>query len=293
MLLILLHQLVHLGLIHQRVERVVNHHIRAKATVGKALHSLNAPKAIRAHSHGLVIRDIRRVHANLAADVGKKLFPDRVIEVEVAPKSGDAAVDALIAEARAQLTEIRRANDIIAEPQLSAQIDDIEATCRQLLSRLEEQPQMLSSLRTFLRYYLPTTLKLLNARAALEGEIASGRSAAIASRIRDAMAQVQSALHKQLDALNEYRFINLESEMDALADMLKSDGLTADNPNYASELTASSAKETSPVNPSSEADAGTSDDPFAGLFASSNTKATSPVSTSSQMGAGTTRGGTK
>ena len=229
----------------------------------------------------------------LAFALGKMLFPDRTIEVEIAPRSGDAAVDALIAEARAQLTEIRRANDIIAEPQLSAQIDDIEATCRQLLSRLEEQPQMLSSLRTFLRYYLPTTLTLLNARAALEGEIASGRSAAIASRIRDAMAQVQSALHKQLDALNEYRFINLESEMDALADMLKSDGLTADNPNYASELTASSAKETSPVNPSSEADAGTSDDPFAGLFASSNTKATSPVSTSSQVGAGTARGGTK
>ena len=96
----------------------------------------------------------------LAFVVGKRLFPDRTVEVEAAPKSGDAAVDALIAEARAQLAEIRRANDAIAEPQLSAQIDDIEATCRQLLARLEEQPQMLSSLRTFLRYYLPTTLKL-------------------------------------------------------------------------------------------------------------------------------------
>ena len=39
---------------------------------------------------------------------------------------------------------------------------------------------------------------------------------------------MQSAFHKQLDALNEFRFINLESEMDVLADMLKSDGLTAE-----------------------------------------------------------------
>ena len=157
---------------------------------------------------------------------GKRAFPDRTVEVEIAPRSGDAAVDALIAEARAQLAEIRRANDAIAEPALSAQIDDIEATCRELLARLEEQPNMLSSLRTFLRYYLPTTLKLLSARAALESEVESGKAASIASRIRGAMAQVQSALHKQLDALNEYRFIDLESEMDALADMLKSDGLT-------------------------------------------------------------------
>ena len=216
----------------------------------------------------------------LAFVAGKKLFPDRTIEFEAAPKSGDAAVDALIAEARAQLGEIRRANDIIAEPQLSAQIDDIEATCRQLLSRLEEQPQMLSSLRTFLRYYLPTTLKLLNARASLEGEIQSGRSAAIASRIRDAMAQVQSALHRQLDALNEYRFINLESEMDALADMLRSDGLTGDNPEYASQPAATGAN----AAPSTDT---STDDPFSHLFAATDAKTTSTANPSSEAGVGT------
>lgn len=180
--------------------------------------------------------------------VGKRVFPDRVIEVESAPKSGNAEVDALIREARAQLDEISRANDAIAEPQLSAQIEDIEETCRLILSRLEEQPNMLSSLRTFLRYYLPATLKLLNARAQLENEVNAGQSQRIAARIREAMATVQSAFHKQLDALNEFRFINLESEMDVLADMLKSDGLTAD----AQDAPASAPQQ--------------EDDPFAGLF---------------------------
>ena len=142
---------------------------------------------------------------------GKKLFPDRVVEVERAPQSGNAEVDALIREARAQLDEIRAANDRIAEPELSAQIDDIEATCRLILARLEEQPGMLASLRTFLRYYLPATLKLLTARAKIEGEVSGGQSAQIAGRIREAMRAVQTAFHKQLDALNEYRFINLES----------------------------------------------------------------------------------
>ena len=36
---------------------------------------------------------------------------------------------------------------------------------------------------------------------------------------------MQAAFHKQLQALDEFRFINLESEMDVLADMLQSDGL--------------------------------------------------------------------
>ena len=181
---------------------------------------------------------------------GRRAFPDRVIEVERGPQSGNAEVDALIREARAQLEQIAAANEAIAEPELSAQIEDIEATCRRILALLEEKPNMLSSLRTFLRYYLPATLKLLSARAKLEDEVSAGQSAQIAARIREAMAQVQTALHKQLDALSEYRFINLESEMDVLSDMLRSDGLTA------GEDAPAQAKETK------EAE----DDPFAGLF---------------------------
>ena len=160
---------------------------------------------------------------------GRRLFPDRVVEIERAPRSGNAEVDALIAEARTQLAAIARANDAIAERELSAQIEDIETTCRTILQRLEEQPDMLSSLRTFLRYYLPATLKLLEARAKLEHEVNAGGSAQIAQKIRTAMAQVQTAFHKQLDALNEFRFINLESEMDVLAQMLRSDGLTGES----------------------------------------------------------------
>lgn len=182
----------------------------------------------------------------LAFALGKKAFPDRVIEVERAPQSGNAEVDALIEEARAQLDDIARANDAIAEDVLSAQIVDIENTCRKILARLEEQPNMLASLRTFLRYYLPATLKLLQARAGLEGEV--GENAQIAQKIREAMGQVQTALHKQLDALDEFRFINLESEMDVLSDMLRSDGLIGrQDPD-----TDNAKKE--------------QDDPFAGLF---------------------------
>ena len=188
---------------------------------------------------------------------GKKAFPDREILVERGPQSGNAEVDALIAEARAQLAQIRRANDAIAEAALSAQIDDIEATCRMILRRLEELPHMASSLRTFLRYYLPATLKLLAARAKIEGEVHTGEAARIAQRIRVAMAEVQTAFHKQLDALGEYRFINLESEMDVLADMLRSDGLTGQAENEA---------EIDPEVGMSTEDKPEEKDPFAGLF---------------------------
>ena len=183
---------------------------------------------------------------------GKRVFPDRVIEVERAPQSGDKQVDALIAEARAQLVRIEQADEAIAEPALSAQIADIAGTCRLILARLEEQPQMLSSLRTFLRYYLPATLSLLESRSKLENEVNAGQSQAIAGRIREAMAQVQTAFHKQLQALEELRFINLESEMDVLADMLRSDGLTEEMPEDGGQAQERRGAE--------------QEDPFSGLF---------------------------
>ena len=180
---------------------------------------------------------------------GRKLFPDREIEVERAPQSGNAEVDALIKEAREQLDEIAALNDAIGEDVLSGQIFDIEHTCRRILMRLEEQPHMLSSLRTFLRYYLPVTHKLLHERAKLENEVNAGQSGDIAQKLRVAMGQVQTALHRQLEALDEYRFINLESEMDVLADMLRSDGLI-------------DAQE-----PAQETVEHKAEDPFSGLFA--------------------------
>ena len=183
---------------------------------------------------------------SLAFAVAKKRFPDRVVEVERGAQSGNAEADALIEEARGQLQAICAANDAIAEEALSALIDEIVATCRTILVRLEEQPQMLSTLRTFLRYYLPATKKLLDARAKLENEVEAGGSAQIAARIREAMGAVRDAFKKQLEALDEFRFISLESEMDALAQMLRAEGLAPEQP--APQV-------------GEEAD-----DPFAGLF---------------------------
>ena len=40
-----------------------------------------------------------------------------------------------------------------------------------------------------------------------------------------AVSEIDKAFRKQVEALDEYRFIDLESEMDVMRDMLKSDGL--------------------------------------------------------------------
>jgi len=123
------------------------------------------------------------------------------------------------------MRRIREANDIIEDAELSAQIDSIENSCDQILSILEQRPQLLTQLRTFLRYYLPTTLKLLDARAKLEDSARTPKAREVRARISEAVGAIEKAFLKQADAMDAYRFIDLESEMDVLRDMLKADGL--------------------------------------------------------------------
>ena len=137
----------------------------------------------------------------------------------------NAEVGDVIRAGHDAMRKIRAANDIIADEELSAQIDSIENSCRQILSILEQRPQLLTQLRTFLRYYLPTTLKLLDARARLENTANTPKAREVRARISEALGAIDKAFLKQVDALDAYRFIDLESEMDVLRDMLKADGL--------------------------------------------------------------------
>ena len=160
----------------------------------------------------------------IAYRVFKKKYKDHTVVTERAPKSGDSACDALIVEGREALKKIREANDRIPDPELSRRIDSIEESCRQIFARLEEQPKLQQNLRSFLRYYLPTTLKLLEARAQLDRGAQSQAARDVRRRTSEALAMVDEAFKKQLSALDEYRFLDLETEMDVLNSMLEQDG---------------------------------------------------------------------
>ena len=47
-------------------------------------------------------------------------------------------------------------------------------------------------------------------------------------RISEAVGEIDKAFLKQAEALDAYRFLDLESEMDVLLDMLRADGLVDD-----------------------------------------------------------------
>ncbi|MDE6260514.1 MAG: 5-bromo-4-chloroindolyl phosphate hydrolysis family protein [Oscillospiraceae bacterium] len=125
------------------------------------------------------------------------------------------------------LREIRQVNDAIPDAAMSAKIDRIEEITGKILKYQKEHPNKEGQLRTFLNYYLPTTLKILRAYAQLDAQGIEGENISAAKkRIEDMMDQVVSGFEKQLDKLFQDDAMDITSDVEVLENMLKKDGLS-------------------------------------------------------------------
>ncbi len=70
---------------------------------------------------------------------------------------------------------MRRLNDSIEDEEISAQIDHLEEVTRKIIDLVVKQPKKLPQIRRFLDYYLPTTLKILNAYDRMDAAGISGK----------------------------------------------------------------------------------------------------------------------
>ena len=177
--------------------------------------------------------------------LGKLIFPDKGFELpdqeepphetqtkaEPTPKEPEhPELRALFQERDRALSEIRRLNDSIQDEPLSQQMDRLEHTTGKILDAVMKDPDKLPQIRQFLNYYLPTTLKLLNAydrmdAAGVEGANIDGTK----GRIEDIMETICTAFDRQLDALYGQEALDISTDIDVLEQMLAREGLGSMN----------------------------------------------------------------
>ena len=127
------------------------------------------------------------------------------------------------------LYEIRRANDRIPGEEISRKIDRIEEITRAILEYLKKHPERSSELHTFLDYYLPTTLKMLNTYAELDEQGMTGQNIETTKRrIEGILDKVVEGFELQLDKLYEGDMLDISSDIDVMEKMLQRDGLSGD-----------------------------------------------------------------
>ena len=174
--------------------------------------------------------------------IAKALCPDRTFETpepekktkeepaqEKPASTGDPELDALVQERDRAVSEMRRLNDAIDDTTISAQIDHLESTTTKIISYVVEHPKKLPQIRKFLNYYLPTTLKLLNAydrmgSAGVSGENIDGTM----GKIEAMMSTVVQAFDRQLDALFGDEALDISTDITVLENLLAQEGLAGE-----------------------------------------------------------------
>ena len=157
--------------------------------------------------------------ANAAAE------PRQAEEAEPEPEPVKKTVE----DENAILQEIREVNDAIPDEVMSAKIDRIGEITGKILDYQRSHPSKSGQLRSFLNYYLPTTLKILRAYAQLDAQGIEGENITAAKkRIESMMDMVVNGFESQLDKLFADDALDITSDVAVLENMLRKDGLSGD-----------------------------------------------------------------
>lgn len=177
--------------------------------------------------------------------LGKSIWPDAAIITdeeepptarktqEPAPKpkeekksTGDPQLDRLLEDRERAVSEMHRLNEAIQDEKISAQIDHLEDATKKIIDQVVAQPGKLPRIRRFMDYYLPTTLKILNAydRMGATG-LSGGNVGTTMGKVEEMMDVLVSAFDKQLDDLFGEEALDISTDIAVLEQMLAREGL--------------------------------------------------------------------
>ncbi len=125
------------------------------------------------------------------------------------------------------LTQIREANVAIPGEIISKKLDHLEEIIRKIYARIEEQPEQVDDLDKFINYYLPTTLKLVNAYRSFDAQSVQGDNILSAKKeIESTLDTINYAFETLLDSMYEDDALDISTDISVLQTMFAQEGLT-------------------------------------------------------------------
>lgn len=170
--------------------------------------------------------------------VARLFCRDTVEEVPEEPKTtGNSELDKMIEDGKKAIAEMKRLDDNIADPTISAQIVRLQQLAGKIFAQVEQNPEKLPQIRKFMNYYLPTTLKILNAYDRMgEQGVAGENITSTMHKVEGMMDTIIKAFEKQLDNLFGAEAMDISTDMVVLENMMAREGLTDDPLHGAAQL---------------------------------------------------------
>ena len=139
-------------------------------------------------------------------------------------------VKKVIEEGDRYIEEIRRSNDAIPGVEISNKIYHLENVIRRIFQRVEKHPELINDLHKFMDYYLPTTMKLLNAYEELDKQDMLGENIKTAKQeIENTLDTINVAFENLLDSFYKETAWDVSSDISVLKTMFAQEGLTEKN----------------------------------------------------------------
>ena len=145
---------------------------------------------------------------------------------KVEKKSYGPEVDPIVEEGNRALSEMGRLYMSIKEPEVKSKINELMRVTDKITQDAIADPSDVPQIKKFMNYYLPTTIKLLNAydrmsAQGIEGENLDKTMKSIDAMLDDAIA----AYKKMLDSLFANQALDIETDIQVMNTMLAREGL--------------------------------------------------------------------
>ena len=144
-----------------------------------------------------------------------------------AKKSYGPEIDPIVEEGNRALSEMGRLYMSIKDTEVKSKINEIMRITDKITQDAIADPSDIPQIKKFMNYYLPTTIKLLNAydrmsAQGIEGENLDKTMKSINDMLDDAIA----AYKKMLDSLFANQALDIETDIAVMNTMLAREGLT-------------------------------------------------------------------
>lgn len=157
-----------------------------------------------------------------------KLAAKKTKQIPVAePTREKSELEQMVEEGQECIRKLREMNDLIPGEEISSKLFQLENLLKEIFLRLQKEPAQMNRMHKVMNYYLPTTLKLVEAYH--EFDIISNPNEEILSakkEIEGTLDTINEAFVELLNSLFQDKVYDVTTDAQVLQTMLASEGLT-------------------------------------------------------------------
>lgn len=162
----------------------------------------------------------------------QEIVEERIREEEADQRKVNKQVQEVLDKGNAFIREIRKCNNAIPGVEITEKISRMETLIQKIFDRAETHPEVVPDLKKLMDYYLPMTVKLLNAYAEMDRQPVQGETIQSSKReIEATLDTLNTAFEKLLDSVFRDTAMDVSSDISVLHTLLAQEGLTEDDIN--------------------------------------------------------------